>query len=52
MDSEKDTNIIQSCKHEWECLRKGRVHGKTGKGNYQAYKCKKCNAFQRRPVKK
>jgi len=38
-----------SCKHLWVCLR-DRIHGTTKRGNYMAYKCTECNAFQRRPV--
>jgi|TARA_Y100000768_G_scaffold207161_1_gene156106 hypothetical protein len=42
----ESNDLIESCKHEWECLR-DRCHNR-GKGKYMAYKCKLCNKFQRR----
>ena len=45
------TTVQKSCKHEWDVLKGGRVHGKTGKGKYQCYVCQKCRAFQRRAMK-
>ena len=44
-DTHNDTPM-ESCKHEWECL-KDRCHNR-GKGKYMAYKCRLCNKFQRR----
>ena len=41
-----ENEIMESCKHEWECLR-DRCHNR-GKGKYMAYKCRLCNKFQRR----
>lgn len=38
----------EKCFHDWVCLN-DRVHNKNdGRGKYRAYKCNKCNAFQRR----
>ncbi len=41
-----ENEFMESCKHEWECLR-DRCHNR-GKGKYKAYKCRLCNKFQRR----
>ena len=46
--SVKKNNSHDRCLHDWICL-KDRVHNKNdGKGKYRAYKCTKCNTFQRR----
>ena len=39
-------DLMEGCKHEWECLR-DRCHNR-GKGKYMAYKCRLCDKFQRR----
>ena len=44
---DKSTVRVRSCRHEWTCLRKDRVHNR-GNGKYQAYRCRLCGAFQRR----
>ncbi len=45
-EDEESMETMETCKHEWECLR-DRCHNR-GKGKYMAYKCRLCNKFQRR----
>ena len=46
-----NVTITEKCCHEWIYL-KDRVHNKgDGKGKYMAYKCTKCNTFQKRYLK-
>lgn len=45
-ENSDNDDVIESCRHNWECLR-DRCHNR-GSGKYQAYKCTLCKKFQRR----